>query len=696
MIEIDSFFKRHAVPIVRQTETTECGLACLVMCMSFWKYQTDLSTLRKSHSNGGRGTTLKTLMDIAGKAGFQTRAIKIQLDEIVRLKMPAILHWDTQHFVVLVWVRGGNACIHDPARGKVVMPVEELSKHFTGIAFELLPGLEFAPGKHGTTVSLGRLMGSVRGLKLGLANILALGVVMQCLSLVVPFYMQMVVDNAMATDDRNLLQALGLGFAFLLVIQTFISVARSWAVVALSSDLNFQWQGNVFAHLLRLPIHYFERRRLGDIFTRFDSLQVIQRTVTSQSVEAVIDGVLVLVTLVAMFWYSAQLSWITIAVTLTFGLLRAALLSRMRALTQGKISATAQQGTHMIESIRGIQSLRLHNKVDDRRNNWVNMLAQQFNADISLNKLAIFQKAAQSLFTGLEYTFLVWAGATLVMGNEMSIGMLLAFLAYRAAFSERVMSLYDKALEFGMLKVHNERVADIVLHEPVSHDMAGIVDTRLLNYTVELRDVSFAYGAHDKPILDGINLKIEAGEFVAIAGASGSGKTTLLKIILGLLEPTQGEVLIGGVPIKHFGLANYRDLCSTVMQDDQLFSGSIAENVSMFEPTISYERLIDAVKAAAIHDEVRCMPMAFATVVGDQGAGLSGGQRQRLLLARALYRQPKLLVLDEATSHLDASNEAKVNEAIQARAITRLIVAHRQETLAKAQRVLHLINGKLQ
>jgi len=444
-----------------------------------------------------------------------------------------------------------------------------------------------------------------------------------------------------------------------------------------------------------LPLPYFEKRHLGDIVSRFGSIQTIQRSLTAQFVDGIVDGMLVVGTLIVMGLYSVQLTIVAICAVALYGVLRLSIFNMLREATSEQIIHAAKQQSHFMESARGIQSIRLFDRSEERRIGWMNALADQFNADLRISKLSISYQTANSFLFGAERVVVIWLAALAVLDGRFSVGMLFAYLSYKDQFTQRLAALIDKLFEFRMLRLHGERVADIVLTEPESELQDVEIDADKISPSVELRNVTFRYADGEPEVIKGLNLTIPAGQCLAIAGASGCGKTTLVKLLLGLIEPTEGEILIGGIKLKNLGLANYRQLIGTVMQDDQLFAGSVGDNISFFDPTPAQSRIESSAQLAVIHGEIMAMPMAYNTLVGDIGSGLSGGQKQRILLARALYKQPKMLCLDEATSHLDVWNEQLVNAAIKRFQLTRIIVAHRPETIAMAQRVVVLERGQI-
>jgi ATP-binding cassette subfamily B protein RaxB len=690
-----SFWRSKRVPVILQTEAAECGLACVVMAASYWGHRIDLAGMRQRFSVSLKGATLKGLMAMAQGLDLQPRPLKLEMQHLPELKLPAVLHWDMNHFVVLKRVTQTHAFIHDPGIGERRLALGEVAKHFTGVALELTPTREFSPKNESRDFPLLSLMGRVVGLRRGLGQVLLLGLALQVCALVAPFYMQWVIDEALLATDHELMTVLGCGFLLLVVLQASISAVRSWVTTVLSTSLNYQWFGNAFTHLMKLPLSYFENRHIGDIVSRFGSIQTIQKSMTIQFVEGIIDGVLVLGTLVMMCLYSIKLAAVASCAVVLYVILRILIFRPLKEATAEQIIHAAKQQTHFLESVRGVQSIRLFGRNDERRASWLNALVDQFNSELRVAKLGLSYQTANTFLFGAERVVVIWLAALTVMEAKFSVGMLFAFISYKDQFSQRMASLVDKLFEFRMLRLHGERVADIVMTEAEQDRFTHEVDPAEITPSIELRQLSFRYSDSEPYIIKDLDLKITTGECIALTGPSGSGKTTLMKLLLGLLEPSSGEIFIGGVKLANLGLSNYRQLIGTVMQDDTLFAGSISDNISFFSTTPNQEKVVQCARLAAIDNEIMNMPMAYNTLVGDIGTGLSGGQKQRILLARALYKSPQLLVLDEATSHLDVWNEQAVNAAIQSLKLTRVIVAHRPETIAMAERVVVLHGGKI-
>jgi ATP-binding cassette, subfamily B, bacterial CvaB/MchF/RaxB len=683
------------VPVILQTEAAECGLACLAMVAAAHGHRVDLPTLRRRFSVSLKGVTLVDMARMSDQMLLLSRALRAEMDDLPQLQMPCVLHWDLNHFVVLVAVRRGVAIIHDPAHGQRRLKLDEVSRHFTGVVLELQPAPGFAPASERQRITLRQLLGPVHGLRRSLGQIFLLALALEAFVLLSPFFMQLVVDDVLVSADTDLLVTLGIGFALLVVVQAATAAVRSWSVLVLSAQLNLQWLVNVFAHLLRLPVDWFEKRHAGDVLSRFGSVQQIQNTLTTSFIEAVLDGLLVVLTLVMMAVYSLKLTFVVIAAVAAYALLRWAFFRPLRVATEETLVYEARQASHFLESLRGVQAIKLFNAQAERQSRFSSLVVDSMNASIAARKLELMFAVLHRLLFGLERVAVLWVGALLVLDNRLTVGMLFAFFAYKEQFTLRVSSLIDKTVELGMLRLQGERLADIVLTPPEAETQANAPAARDLAPSVELRNVSFRYADGEPEVLSSVNLRIDAGESVAIVGPSGGGKTTLLKLILGIHPPTTGEVLVGGVPLARVGLRAWRDMVGVVMQDEHLFSGSIADNIAFFEARPDSAWMEQCASIAAVHDEIEAMPMGYHTLIGDMGAALSGGQKQRVLLARALYKRPKILLLDEATSSLDVERERTVNHAVRQLALTRLIIAHRPETIASASRVVALQDGRI-
>ncbi|OUS25417.1 ABC transporter ATP-binding protein [Thalassotalea sp. 42_200_T64] len=704
------------LPLILQTEAAECGLAAIAMVANFYGLKTDLSWLRQHFSISLKGASLQQLMKVCAALNFSSRALRLELTDLKKLTTPCVLHWDLNHFVVLKQVSSSYIVIHDPAFGEKKLKLNEVSKHFTGVALEISPNKDFKKSTQTLRMKLSDFYSTMTGLIPSLLKVFLLSVLLQMFALTTPYYMQLVVDEVILSQDSNLLLVLALGFALLGIIELATKALRSTVILHFSNVLNIQMAANLFQHLLRLPLSFFEKRHIGDVVARFSSLQQVKDMLTTGIIEAVVDGLMAIATLVMIFLYSPTLAAIVCIAIGSYAIVRAMLFKPLKQLSEETIVARAKEQSNFMESVRGIQSIKLFGGESQRQNLWHNAYAEQVNCSIQLGKFQIhFAWLNDGIFV-VENVLVVYFAATLVISGELTVGMLFAFMSYKRQFIAKMVNLIEKLIEFNMLSLHLNRLADIALckqeanlrtaAEVKTGDNDAVAVTvnnshfaasanAQLSGEISLVNVGFQYCAHEPFLFQQINLKIAQGESVAIIGPSGCGKTTLLKLMLGLSTPSYGKVCVSDVDIKHFGLSHYRSQISAVMQDDQLLSGSIVDNICFFAEQIDFSRVTFVAQLAAIDHDIGAMPMGYNSLVGDMGSTLSGGQKQRLLLARALYKQPKILFLDEATSHLDSEVESLVNHAVKQLNITRIIIAHRLETILSADKIYSVQQGQL-
>lgn len=687
---------RRPPVVVLQTEAAECGLACLAMVAAAHGDAADMAALRRRFGLSLKGATLAQLMRIAEAMRLATRAVKLELPALGQLRLPCVLHWNFNHFVVLQAVApDGGATLLDPATGLRAVSARELSDGFTGVALELWPQPDFVPRPPPPRLRLRQLLGPVRGLRRALAQLLLLSLALEVFTLASPFLMQAVLDHVIPTQDTDLLTLLAIGFGALLLMQQATTAARAWVLMAAGSTLNLQWRAGVFSHLLRLPPVYFERRHLGDVVSRFGAIDAIQRTLTTSFVGALLDGLMTVLTLGMMLLYSPALAGVCAGAALAYLAIRWAWYRPLRRATEAELVHAARQQTHFLETVRGVKAIQRFGRHEERRAAWLALLVEQINAGLHSQKLQLLYQQLQGLLAGVEQLAIVWWGTRMVLDGPFTVGALMAFLAYKAQFAGRAAALIDKGFEYAMLRLQGERLADIVLTPAQDAPASPTPAAPGAAASVEWRGVRLRFAEHEPEVLAGVDLRVGAGESVAIVGPSGSGKTTLVNLLLGALEPTAGEILVDGRPLGELGLDALRARTAAVMQDDVLFAGSLSDNIAFLDPQPDAAWIEGCARLAGVHDEIQAMPMRYDTLVGDMGSVLSGGQRQRVLLARALYRRPGILVLDEATSHLDVAKEREVNAAVRSLPLTRIVVAHRPETIASADRVVVLQGGRI-
>jgi len=690
-------WRQSRVRLIRQSEVAECGLASLAMVANFYGLDVDLVTLRRRFQPSLRGAALKSLIAMADQLGLSPRAVKLPLEKLPDLHAPAILHWNMSHYVVLERMAGGKALIHDPEGTSRWISLADVSPHFTGVALELRPTNDFEPSHERNRLKLSQLWKRVTGLKRAVLQTIVLSIVMEAFVLTSPYYMQVAIDDALPALDHDLLTVLALGFGLFTIINAGASLLRSFVLLSAGTALGFGVASNVARRLFRLPVSWFEKRHVGDVLSRFQSVTPIQQFMTQGAASALIDGCLAVFTLALMFFYSSTLTLIALTAFALYALVRAASFAAQRSAQEQTIVASGKEQSTMIESLRGIVTLRLFNRESARHAVWQTRLTDALNASVSLARVGVWQSTANTLIFGLETTVSVWIAVNQVIDGGFSVGMVFAYMAYKTQFLQRAASLIDQSIAFRMLGLHLERLSDIALaDQDASMTEQTHAQLQPLKGGLELRGVSYRYSPTDPIVLDNVNLTVEPGEYIAITGPSGGGKSTLAKLMLSLLEPDAGEVLVDGQPLSRFGYRNYRAQIAAVLQEDSLFAGSLADNIALFDDEPNMDRIVASAQLATIHDDVMSMPMGFETLVGDMGSSLSGGQKQRLLLARAIYRRPRMLVLDEGTSHLDAGREQRVNAAIAELGITRIVIAHRLETIVRASRILEVNQGRIE
>jgi ATP-binding cassette subfamily B protein RaxB len=684
---------RRRLPVVLQAEAAECGLACLAMVLGYYGHRIDLGTFRRHFSVSMKGVTLRDLIQIGGSMGLAARALRLDIADLGKLRRPCLLHWGMNHFVVLDEVGHNGIAIHDPACGRRRITMEEVSRWFTGVALEAEPAQSFERKDERQSLHLFDLFRHAAGLVPALSRLFLLSLGIEVAGLLLPIGSQIVIDEVIVSADRDLLLTVSVGLALLLVVQLVIAVARTWAIMLIGTTINYQWNASLFDRLSRLPLDFFEKRHVGDIISRFGSLGTIQKTLTTDLVQAVLDGIMSVGTVIMMFVYGGWLGLVALAAAALNAVLRVVAYRAYRQSTEASIVCDAKQQTHFIETVRGIASVKLLGLRQRRRSGWLNYLVDSLNAKLRLQRLdMMFGRANDFLFGGDRLVMLV-LGATAVIAHSMTIGMLVAFLAYKDLFTTRISSLIPAWFQLKMLNLQSDRLADIALAEPEA-DLAGLpapnigASRRAAGASLHIQGLSLRYGDKEPWVLRHVSLDIAAQCSVAIAGPSGCGKTTMLKVLMGLLSPSEGAVLVDGIDLRAMTLETYRSRIAGVLQDDRLFAGSIAENICGFDEAPDQGWVEECAARAAILDDIRRMPMGFETLVGDMGSTLSGGQRQRVVLARALYRRPEILFLDEATSHLDEATETVIAAALRDLRMTRVIVAHRPATIAHADVVI--------
>lgn len=685
-------FRGGYVPLILQTEVAECGLACLAMVATSLGFRTDLSTLRGRFPISLNGTSMLALAGYAERLHLSSRVVTLTLAELQQLQTPAILHWGLNHFVVLIKASKTKVIIHDPAEGERHLSYDEVSREFTGNALLLERTSEFRPADERRKISLTALMGKLEGWWQSFSLLFSIALALELLLLSAPRFNQFMIDDVLLSNDTSLRNILAIGLLLLVLTQTALSMARGTTILYLTTHLNIQWVSDVFTRLLRLPMPWFEKRQLADILSRFGSVAPIQELLTTRAVIAVLDGIMATLTISMIFLYSAKLAAVVACTVALYAILRLISYRPLHNANLEVLALAAREHACLMETIRAMGPIKLFGRETDRRAQWMAMKADTVNRHVRTQMMSLWFGTANMAIGAMSAALVLWLGSGLVMEGTLTVGMLMALMVYSAMFTTRMTALVNVLIDYKMLSLHCERLADIVL-EPAEADIVTGLSVEQLEARLELINISYRYSNSEPFVLRNINLIIEPGDSVAIAGPSGCGKTTLVKLMLGCLEPTSGEIRYGGVPTSQLGMRSYRRALGSVMQDDTLLSGSLKDNICFQDEHPDMEHVRQCAQLAQVGADINRMTMGYETLIADMGSSLSGGQKQRVLLARALYKRPKILVMDEATSALDVVLENKVNTAIATLNMTRILVAHRPETIASARRLVALLGG---
>ncbi|NHZ93879.1 ATP-binding cassette domain-containing protein [Massilia sp. CCM 8733] len=687
-------FRGAHLPLILQAEVAECGLACLAMVASYLGLRTDLAALRGRFPTSLSGISMLTLTEYAQRLSLSTRALSLSLEELPHLKTPAILHWGLNHFVVLRRATAKEVVVHDPAIGVRHLSYAEVSRDFTGCALEFDPSTDFSPADERRRVSVRALMGKLDGWWQAFGLLFAISLAVELLVLAMPRLNQFMIDDVLMSNDASLRNVIMLGLLLLILTQWALLHMRGVTILYLTTHLNLQWVGDVFGRLVRLPMSWFETRQLGDVLSRFGSVGPIQDLLTTRAVGAVLDGITAILTMIVMILYSPLLAGVVGATVLLYAAVRALSYRPLHTANLEGLTLAAKEQTCLMETIRAIGPIKLFGRELDRRAHWLAMKTDTINRNVRTQVMGLWFANINMTIGAISAALVLWLGAGLIMEGSFTVGMLIALTVYSGMFTARMSALINVFIDYKMLSLHCERLADIVL-EAIEPEVEHGRDVDQLVPQLELVKVSYRYSDTEPWVLRNIDLTIEPGDSIAIAGPSGCGKTTLIKLIVGNLKPTFGEIRYGGIPISQLGVRSYRRALAAVMQDDVLLSGSLKENICFYDERPEMDRIRRCAELAQIDADIDRMRMGYETIVADMGSSLSGGQKQRVLLARALYKRPKILVMDEATSALDGAVESEVSGAIAELNMTRILVAHRLETIATARRLVALQDGSI-
>lgn len=687
-------FARRHLPLVMQSTSAECGLASVAMLAIYHGIGVDLPALRRRFRVGARGSSLDTLVEVAASLGLSARALRCELGELRQLRLPCIIHWEFNHFVVLKHVGRRHCVIHDPARGISRDPLARVASSFTGVVLEI-DCAERVTRTPPPRLTLLQLVSGVRRFVAPASFAIVMSLLAELLLLAMPFYLQIVVDEVIGRGDRALLNVLVTGFGLLVLFQALAIGARQLVMQFFTQTVSFDLSSRLVSCLLQTSLRYFRDRDLGEIQSRVLALGRVQSFVTQAAPALLLDGLFLVLVSALLVNYDVRIAGLALAVACAGLCWR--LVTSTAMLQRSREAAFADAGvqSHLLSSLRVIETIRLGAAEALRAAGWRNRLAGRMNAEIRLGHIRIADAMAQHLlFQGLQLCA-IFVLALQVQEGRMTVGAMSAVVAYLGMFVVRVARVIDRLLEYRLLRVPLERISDIVFADRARGADAPARATEFSG-SVALRGVGFRYASTAAPLLERCNLRVGRGEFVVIRGASGSGKSTVLRLLAGIEQPDDGCVLFDGRPVSAEALRSLRTVIGSVFDGDDVVSGSVAENIALFDPSPNRRAIRRAAEIAMIDQDIESMTMGYESPIGDASCAMSRGQKQRLLLARALYRRPRLLLLDEFTSGLDADTERLVLASLSRRELTCIVASHSDAVMRFADRVVELRAGRLE
>ncbi len=691
-------FTRRSVPVLLQLNAVECGAACLAMILNYYGHKISVAECNRISGVGRDGLTARTIVESARNFGLRTKAYKVpNLEVFQHVALPAIIHWDFNHFVIVEKWSPTKVVIVDPAIGRRILTQAEFDEGFTGVAMTLEPGAHFerrnTAEKPLWQLYLKTILGA-RTVKTTLLQVMLTSLFLQAIGLVFPFVTQILVDRILPNHLDNLMLILGAGLLILVVAQMLVIYLRSVLLIYLRTRLDAQQMLGFFEHLLSLPLGFFQERSSGDLIMRLNSNRFIRETLTNQTLSTVLDGTFVIGYLFILWWQSPLYGVIALALGTVQIVILLVSTKMVREVTQRNLITQSESQSYLYEALAGITTIKAAGTEPRVFDFWSNLFFKGLNVSAEKDHLNTIVSTLLSTIRAFSPFILLWVGAIQVLDGTMTLGMMLALNALATAFLLPLTSLLNNGQQLQHLGAELDRLGDILKAAP-EQQIQDVQTAPQLSGAIALNNVSFGYDEHSNPILQDISVDIKAGQKVAIVGRTGAGKTTLGMLLLGMYRPRAGSIAFDDMPLETLNYQSVRQQFGVVTQDSFLFDTSILENIRYNNPTLGMKDTVMAAYAAAIHNDIMQMPMGYETRVAERGAGLSGGQRQRLSLARALATKPAIMLLDEATSHLDELTEQHVERSLDQLGCTRIVIAHRLSTVRNADLILVLDNGRI-
>ena len=688
---------RRRVPFIQQLSADDCGAACLAMVLGAHGVGGIASECRRLCDAGRDGTRVRTLIAVADRFGLAAHAVTVSADALSTLPLPAIAHWKSRHFVVVERCAAKRVVIVDPAQGRRSLRPDELADSFTGTAvvFHARPDLVPRPVARLPLWAwyLAAMFRDGRA-KLALAQVIGGSLLLQAAGLAVPLFTKIVVDDVTPHETGLALRTIGLAMIMVVVGKTIATFVRSAVMIRLQSRLDRDLTEGFFEHLLRLPFGFFQGRSSGDLLMRLSSNTMIREILTTQLLSLLLDGPFTLVYLAILIAMSPSFAALVTALALVQVVLVALSLRPLRDLGQRTVAAKSEEQSCLVELMKGIGYIKASGAEDRAYERWVALFRRQLGVFVERSHYSAKLDAVLGFVRSAAPMALLWYGAVLVTSGDLPLGTMLALTALAAAFLTPVMSLVQNAQQLQMLDAYVERLTDVLAAEPERVPRApAILPGGKLSGRVDVERLSYRFGGDGPLVVNDVSFSVSPGHTLGIVGPTGSGKSTILMLMLGLYRPTSGRVCYDGIPLVELDPHVVRRSCGVVMQDSALFGGSLRSNIALSSPHATLEQVTTVARVAGLDGEIARLPMGYETRLAESATNLSGGQRQRVAIARALVTQPSILLLDEASSHLDVASEARLNEGLSELQCTRIVVAHRLSAVRSANEILVMQSG---
>jgi ATP-binding cassette subfamily B protein len=685
---------RNRVPVVRQLASVDCGAAALAMVIGYFGKSVSLQEIRNSLGSGRSGATAASILRLGRSYGLRGRGVRVELEDLDHIPAASILYWEFNHFVVFEGVNRNGVEIVDPSVGRRKVPLDVFRRAFTGVALIFEATDSFEPSREGHSRRIFGLFGLVLERKGLLVRIISMSALVQILSMAMPLLTGVLIDRVIPHRDYQLLGVLAIGYCVCQLSSAAAGFVRSHLLIHLRTGLEAQFTLRFLDHLVDLPYSFFQQHTSGDLMVRLGSNTTVRDILTTTTLSAFMDGTMATLYLTFLAWVNVPLTLIVIFLAVARFALLAFVRWRQRQIVARSLANQATSQTYQVEMLSGMETLKAMGLEHQAVERWSNIFVDGLNLSIQRGRLDAIFDSLLSLLGMLSTLALMFYGAYLVLQGTLTLGTMMAFTALAVGFLTPLNNLVSAALQLQLIEVYLERLND-VMDAPREQDDSAVTLAKPLQGAIALESVFFRYGPQEPIVLEDVTMEVSAGSRVALVGRTGSGKSTLARLMAALYDPESGKILFDTQDLRSLDRRSIRTQLGIVTQETQLFGGSIRGNIGLADPGMPLHRIIRAAKLAAIHDEIIAMPMGYDTLLTDRGLSLSGGQRQRLAIARAVATSPKVLILDEATSHLDAVTEAKVNENLASLRSTRIVIAHRLSTIRDADLIVVLDAGRI-